>query len=241
MEEYLLGRSNETGAVSDFFFGIYPYICVAVLLVGSWIRFDREQYTWRSGSSELLRKRQLVVGSNLFHVSALALIVGHFFGMLTPASLYVSWGISVKDHAIAEVLAGGFFGLMCWVGTSILLHRRLFDSRVRLASSFSDIGILVIVWAQLSIGLATVPFSWMDHVTGTTLLHAATWAQKIVTFQPGAAAHAAAIPYVYRVHIVLGLTIFLLTPFSRLVHIWSAPVWYLGRRYQIVRQRFRKI
>ncbi len=224
-----------------FFFLIYPYVCVTVLVVGSWIRFDREQYTWRSGSSEMLRKRQLVIGSNLFHVSALALIAGHLAGMLTPMWVFQQIGLSVQVHALLELALGGLSGVACFVGTTILLHRRLFDRRVLRASSWSDVYILAILWVQLALGLATLPFSWDDHLSGLTLLHAAFWAQRLVTFQGNAWELILPIPLVYKVHIVLGLTILLLTPFTRLVHVFSAPIWYLGRgSYQIVRVRQRK-
>lgn len=222
-----------------FLFGIYPYVCVTVFLVGSWLRFEREQYTWRSGSSEMLRKRQLVWGNNIFHVAAIALVLGHVAGMLTPVSLYTRVGFTVQEHAVLEVFAGGISGTICFIGTTILLHRRLFDARVLRSSSWSDVLILVIIWVQLAIGLATLPASWADHVSGQTLLHAAFWAQRLVTFRADAWELLLPIPLVYKLHIVLGLTVVLLVPFTRLIHIWSAPVWYLGRRYQIVREPYR--
>jgi len=226
--------------LNRFFFLIYPYICVTVLLVGSWLRFDREQYTWRSGSSEMLRKRQLVIGSNLFHVTALALVAGHVVGMLTPVSLYTSWGMSVQQHAIGEVVMGTISGVFCFFGALILLHRRLFDRRILRASSWSDLLILIVIVIQLGIGIATLPYSWDDHISGLTLLHASYWAQRLLTFQPDAWELMLPIPWVYKVHVVIGFTILLVFPFTRLVHIWSAPIWYLGRAYQIVRQPYRK-
>ena len=204
-----------------FFFGIYPYIVMTVFLLGSWLRFDREQYTWRSGSSEMLRKRQLVYGSYIFHVAALALIAGHVAGMLTPVWAYTSLGFTVEDHAILEVVAGGLSGVICFIGTTILLPRRLFDHRILRTSSWSDVLILLIIWVQLGVGLVTVPFSWEDHVSGTTLLHAGFWAQRLVTFRGDAWQMIPSMPFVYQLHIVLGLTVVLLVPFSRLVHIWA--------------------
>ena len=224
-----------------FLFQIYPYICVTVLLVGSWLRFDRDQYSWRSGSSEMLRKRQLVIGSNIFHVAALALIAGHVMGMLTPVSLYTSMGLTVEQHAVAEVFMGGISGAVCFVGACILLHRRLFDRRILRSSSRSDLLILIVIVIQIGVGLATLPDSWEDHLSGATLLQASTWAQRLVTFQPNAWSTMVTIPMVYKVHVVVGLTILLITPFTRLVHIWSAPIWYLGRSaYQIVRVPYRR-
>jgi nitrate reductase gamma subunit len=232
--------SETSDYLQRFCFGVYPYICLTVFFLGSWLRFDREQYTWRSGSSEMLRKRQLVIGSNVFHVAALLLVAGHMGGMLTPPGVLAAAGLTPERHAIAEVFVGGGAGVLCFIGTTILLHRRLFDRRIWLASTWSDVCILVLIWVQLLVGLGTVPFSWEDHLTGDTLLHAAAWAQHLATFRADAWQLLLPIPFVYKLHCVLGLTVILLVPFTRLVHIWSAPIWYLGRRYQIVREPFRR-
>lgn len=224
----------------ELVFGYYPYFVATVFLAGSLIRFDREQYTWRSGSSQLLRRRQLVMGSILFHVGILLLFLGHFVGMLTPKELYHAVGITSGQKQMFAVVMGGIFGIICFVGLTMLLHRRLFDSRIRKTSSVMDIAILVILWVQLVIGLTTLPSSWAHREGGELMVSLSLWAQKIVTFQAGAANYVAGAPWHYQAHIVLGMTIFLIFPFSRLVHIWSAPVWYLGRRgYQVVRTRDR--
>ncbi len=219
----------------QFAFGIYPYICASVFLIGSLIRFDREQYTWRSGSSQLLRARQLRWGSNLFHVGILFLFVGHFFGMLTPHVLYEHF-ISAGAKQILAMVSGGIAGVVCFIGLSLLIHRRLFDDRIRTTSSTMDIAILLLLWLQLVLGLATIPFS-AAHLDGGEMLKLSEWAQRIVTFRGGAADAIADVGWVFKAHMFLGLTVFLVFPFSRLVHIWSAPVWYVFRRYQVVRRR----
>lgn len=221
-------------------FQILPYVSVTVLLVGSWLRFDRDQYSWRSGSSEMLRKRQLVIGSNLFHLAVIPLLAGHVVGMLTPVSVMSAMGISVQAHAMIELVMGGLAGIVCFIGALILLHRRLFDRRILRTSSWSDLFILILIVVQLGMGVATLPASWEDQATGATLVQAGAWAQGLVTFQPDAWTHAVGIPAVYKAHIVMGLVLFLIAPFTRLVHIWSAPIWYLGRAYQVVRVPFRK-
>lgn len=219
----------------QFAFGIYPYICASVFLIGSLIRFDREQYTWRSGSSQLLRARQLRWGSNLFHIGILFLFVGHFFGMLTPHVLYEHF-ISAGAKQILAMVSGGIAGVVCLIGLSLLIHRRLFDDRIRATSSAMDIAILLLLWLQLVLGLATIPFS-AAHLDGSEMLKLSEWAQRIVTFRGGAAEAIADVGWVFKAHMFLGLTVFLVFPFSRLVHIWSAPVWYVFRRYQVVRRR----
>ncbi len=218
-------------------FGIFPYIAIATLLVGSLIRFDREQYSWRSGSSQLLRKRQLMAGSVLFHVGILLLFAGHFVGLLTPKEIYMAFGLTPAIKQLVAVVAGGIFGFVCFIGLTMLLHRRLFDPRIRGTSSGMDIFILVLLWTQLTLGLATLPFS-LEHQDGSVMLQLSHWAQGIVFLDAAASSHIRDVGIFYKAHIVMGLTIFFVFPFSRLVHIWSAPVWYLGRPgWQIVRTR----
>lgn len=223
--------------MNQFLFGIYPYICLAVFLVGSLLRFDREQYTWRSGSSQLLRARQLRIGSNLFHIGVLFLLFGHTVGMLTPHWAYEHF-ISTSNKQMLAMASGGIAGVLGFVGLTILLHRRLSDPRIRVTSSKMDIALLCILWVQLALGLITVPLSG-QHLDGSMMLVLAEWAQRIVTFRGGAAELIADVPWVFKAHMFLGLTIFLIFPFGRLVHIWSglASVGYLARAYQIVRQR----
>lgn len=217
-------------------FGIFPYVALTVFLVGSLVRFDREQYGWRSGSSQMLRSSQLRWGSNLFHIGILFLFAGHFVGLLTPHSVYIALGLSVPAKQMLAIVSGGIFGILCFVGLTLLVHRRLFDPRIRKTSSQMDIAILLLLWLQLVLGLVTIPYS-LGHPDGEVMLKLADWAQHIVTFRSGAADFVAGVAWPYRAHLVLGMVIFLLFPFSRLVHIWSAPIWYVFRRYQVVRRR----
>lgn len=218
------------------FFVWYPYVCISSFVFGSLIRFDREQYTWKASSSQLLRKRQLFWGSNLFHFGILFLFLGHAVGLLTPTAIYTLF-ITVEQKQMIAVTAGGIAGVICFIGLTLLLHRRLFDERIRQTSTYMDLSILVILWVQLSLGLITLPFSFA-HSDGEVMLRLSHWAQGIITVQPVDAKTLQGLAWPYLVHLVLGMTIFLLFPFSRLVHIWSAPVWYLGRKgYQVVRRR----
>ena len=218
-------------------FGVFPYIAIATMLVGSIIRFDREQYSWRSGSSQILRKKQLVVGSVLFHAGILLLFAGHFVGLLTPTPLYVALGLTPATKQMLAIIAGGVFGTICFVGLTILLHRRLFDPRIRGTSTAMDILILILLWIQLVLGLSTLPLS-LQHRDGSVMLQLSHWAQGIIYLQPGASDHIRDVAIQYKVHIVIGLLIFFVFPFSRLVHMFSAPIWYLARPgWQIVRTR----
>lgn len=220
----------------NFLFNVYPYICLSVFLMGSLARFDRDQYTWKSDSSQLLRKGQLRWGSNLFHIGILFLFFGHSVGLLTPHWVYEPF-ITPGQKQLLAVVAGGVAGFICFIGLTLLLHRRIFDPRIRLTSHRTDLFILVILWVQLVLGLITLPYS-IGHSDGSVMLVLSDWAQRIVTFRPDAAG-LVALDWPYKVHLVLGMTIFLLFPFSRLVHVWSgfATVAYVLRPYQVVRSR----
>ena len=224
-------------ALDNFLFGIYPYICLSVFLLGSLLRFDRDQYTWKSDSSQLLRAGQLRWGSNLFHVGVLFLFFGHSFGMLTPHFLYEAF-ISAGNKQLMAMISGGLFGLFGFIGVSLLLHRRLSDERIRVNSKTSDIVLLVLLWLQLALGLATIPLS-AQHLDGSMMMRLAGWAQHIVTFQSGAPEMLAEAGFIFKMHMFLGMSIFLIFPFTRLVHVWSGfgAAAYLVRPYQVVRSR----
>jgi len=217
-------------------FALYPYIAIAVCVVGCWIRFDREQYTWRAGSSQLMRTRGMVIASNCFHIGILFILFGHFFGLLTPASLY-HHVITTEQKQLLAIVSGGTFGLLCLVGLVMLLYRRITDPRVRATGTNGDLAILVLLCVQLLLGMATI-FASLQHMDGSVMLLLAGWAQSVVTLQPAqAAAYIADVHIIYKLHVFFGISIVLVFPFTRLVHIISAPIWYFGRGYQIVRQK----
>ena len=223
--------------INHIVFGWYPYLCLTVFVIGSVLRFDREQYTWRTGSSQLLRRRQLMWGSNLFHVGILVIFMGHAAGLLTPIWVFDALGISHTFKQWLAIVVGGVAGVMCFIGTTLLVHRRLFDPRIRKTSSFGDIAILLLLYVQLILGLSTI-FVSLGHLDGHEMVKFMNWAQGILTLQPGVSALVADVHPIFRAHLFLGMTLFLVFPFTRLVHMLSAPVWYLGRRgYQVVRTR----
>lgn len=224
-------------AINTFLFAVYPYICAAVFLMGSLARFDRDQYTWKSDSSMLLRSRGMIWASNLFHFGILFLFVGHTVGLLTPHWAY-EWLISPPTKQMVAIVSGGFAGAACFIGLTMLLYRRLFDPRIRLTSHRTDLAILVILWTQLCLGLVTLPFSFEHRADASAMLILSAYVQGIVTLQPNVQA-LAAVAWPFKVHMVLGMTIFLLFPFSRLVHVWSglASIAYLFRPHQVVRGR----
>lgn len=217
-------------------FGVYPYVALSVFLVGSWARYDLSSYTWKAHSSQLLSGRHMRIASNLFHVGVLFILMGHVIGLLTPHAWY-EHVISTEHKQLLAMISGGSFGMVCLVGLLMLIYRRHTHARVRHISNTSDIVILWILLAQLLLGLSSILVS-AQHLDGSEMILLAHWAQSIVTLQPElAASYMRTVNLIFKLHVTLGLTLFILFPFTRLVHIASAPIWYLGRRYQIVRQR----
>jgi len=222
--------------INQFFFGIYPYIAITVFFLGSLLRYDRDQYTWKASSSQLLSKKDMRLGSNLFHIGIIALFFGHLIGLLTPHWAY-HFMMSAGTKQMMAMTAGGIFGLTCLVGMILLIRRRMLDARIKATSQPTDLPILLILFVQLVLGLLTIPFS-AQHLDGSSMLALASWAQHLVTFQGDAASFVMGEAFIFKIHLVLGLTIFLVFPFTRLVHVWSVPIQYLTRSgYQIVRKR----
>ncbi len=216
-------------------FGVYPYVCLAVLLIGSLIRFDREPYTWKSDSSQILRRRQLRWGSNLFHYGVLVVIAGHFAGFLAP-DWAVDWALTPVAHQLLAMVVGGIAGAVAIVGLTMVIARRLGDPRIRLNSRKWDIAVVLMLWLQLALGLLTVPLSAF-HMDGVLFVTLTSYVKGVVTLNGSAAALMADVPLPYKLHILLGFTIFLISPFTRMIHIWSGggALAYFVRPYQIVR------
>jgi len=221
--------------LNQLLFGIYPYIALAVFVLGSLIRYDRDQYSWKTGSSQLLENKLLRKGSMPFHIGIIAVLAGHFVGLLTPHQVWDALHITAGMKQIFAMAMGGIFGLICFYGLTILLYRRLFNARVKASSSTMDNLILILLYVQLILGLLSI-FVSAGHLDGAEMLLLMSWAQNLVTFQGGdAAAAIAGVHWIYKLHVFLGMSLFIVFPFSRLVHVWSVPVKYFRRNYQIVR------
>ncbi|MBA3908654.1 MAG: respiratory nitrate reductase subunit gamma [Rhodobacter sp.] len=220
-----------------FLFGVLPYLAIMIMVVGSIVRYDRDPFTWKSKSSQLLRRRSFVLGSVLFHVGVILIFFGHLVGLLTPTAVFYALGVSSAVKQLLAVVLGGIAGTMALVGGTILLVRRFGDPRIRATSSFGDNLVIVMLVAQVILGLGSI-IPTLAHLNGSEMLKFVGWAQGIVYFQPGAADKIADVNWIYKAHILLGLAIFITFPFTRLVHMVSAPVRYLWRPgYQIVRSR----
>ena len=221
-----------------FIYGVYPYIALSVFLLGSLQRFDREQYTWKSDSSQLLSKANMRLGSNLFHVGILAIFGGHAVGLLTPHGIFTGLGVSDMTHQMVAIWAGSIFGAMCLTGGAILWVRRMFNARVSAASRGSDKFILSWLLVTLMLGLSTIPVSigHANHGNPSVMIALAEWVQSIVYLHPNPAL-LDSVDTIFKIHLFFGMTVFLVFPFTRMVHVWSAPFGYVNRPYQIVRSK----
>src|SRR5690606_9369126 len=222
----------------QFLFGVYPYIALSIFLLGSLARFEREQYTWKSDSSQLLYRGQLRLGNILFHIGIIGLFFGHLVGLLTPVIVWDTLGVTHSVKQVVAMVAGGVMGIMCLVGLLILLHRRLTDPRIAAVTSKGDKVLLVWILLTLLLGLSTIAVS-ASHLDGDMMVQLMHWAQHIFTFRGDAATYLADAPVLFKAPLLMGMTLFVIFPFTRLVHVWSgfASVGYLGRAWQLVRPR----
>lgn len=222
----------------QFLFGIYPYIALAVFLLGSLIRFDREQYTWRSESTQVLHQGNLRLGSILFHIGIIGLLGGHAVGLLTPVWVWDTLGVTHGAKQLFAMAAGGVMGGLCLIGVLLLLARRLGNERLRAATSLKDKVVLLWILGTLLLGLSSI-FVSSGHMDGHMMVLLMSWAQHIVTFRGDAAGFIVDAPLVFKLHLFMGMSLFVIFPFTRLVHVWSGfgAVSYLGRAFQLVRPR----
>lgn len=222
----------------QFVFGIYPYIALAIFLLGSLVRFDREQYTWKSESSQVLNTGMLRLGSPLFHIGILGLFFGHAAGLLTPVWVWDTLGVTHGAKQTVAMVAGGVMGLLCLAGLLMLLARRFGNERVAARSTFKDKLVLLWILLTLLLGLSSI-FVSASHMDGHMMVLLMTWAQHIVTLRGDAAGFVADAPWIFKLHLFMGMSLFVIFPFTRLVHVWSGfgAVGYLGRTWQLVRRR----
>lgn len=224
-------------AWSQFLWGVYPYISLLVMIVGALYRYDANQLSWTSKSSELLEKRLLTIGSMLFHVGILLVFVGHFLGLLIPIQVYTTLGISSEVYHAGAIFGGGAAGLMAFVGISILLYRRIANARVRRTSDVSDYVADGLLWLVVLLGLVATlgysllngPYEYRDSV--------GPWIRSVLTLHPNVALMAG-VPLIFQIHIAASFLLLAVWPFTRLIHAYSAPLAYITRAPLQYRARY---
>lgn len=218
-------------------FGVYPYIAGTIFLLGSALRYEREQDGWGAYSTQLLASRRYMLwASNLWHIGVLIIFAGHFVGMLTS---FFEWlGVPPLAHQWIAFVTGTTFGIIAMLGGVMLLLRRVLNPRVRATGRFSDLFILLWLLVTLILGLGTQIQTVRDLLHGNVanMDIFRRYLQGLVMLRPDPAL-IRGVPLIYKIHMFFGMTVFLLFPFTRLVHIWTVPLNYIGRRYQIIRAR----
>lgn len=224
--------------IHQFFFGIYPYIAIVICIIGCLIRFEREQYSWKSGSSQLLHSGSLRLGNILFHLGIIGIAGGHVVGLLTPLFVWEFLGISHSLKQLVAMITGGIMGLMCLAGLTLLIHRRLTSERLWTITSWRDMLVLFWVLGTLILGLLTI-FASAQHMDGEEMVALINWVQHIVTFRGDAASYIENVSILFKLHIFMGLSLFTIFPFTRLVHVFSGLVipFYLFRSWILMRTR----
>ena len=159
-----------------FIYGYYPYLAGTVFLFGSLVRFDYGQYTWKTGSSQMLSTKNMRLASNLFHIGIITIFFGHLVGLLTPHWMYEHFLLPSTKQLLAVVI-GGIAGVLCVIGGAMLLYRRMFNPRVRASSSKMDTLILAILLIQACLGLMTIFFT-LGHMDGEMMLTLASFGHR---------------------------------------------------------------
>jgi nitrate reductase gamma subunit len=221
--------------INNILFSYYPYLAIFIFFIGSIYRYENNQYTWKSSSSQIFRKDLLFWSSNLFHFSIVFLMFFHFFGLMTPKFIYSKF-ISSDTKQLLAMGVGGVLGTFCLIGLTMLLYRRLVDVRVRINSDKSDIFVLVLLYSQLLLGLFSIFISYNHLDDPSSMIAFANWVQGIFIFTPDLSSYIVNEHWIFKCHLFLGMTILLVFPFTRLIHIFSFPyLYFLREGYQLVR------
>ncbi|EKU46786.1 respiratory nitrate reductase subunit gamma [Staphylococcus massiliensis] len=221
--------------INQFLWVIFPYLAIAIFIIGHIARFKYDQFSWTAKSSEFIEKKQLKWGSILFHLGIVPVAAGHFVGLFIPASWLRSVGVNDHMYHIGAVYIGSLFGIITLIGMLLLTMRRITIQNVRRLSSLSDIFVNILLLIIVFMGCyatlvtnATVPdFDYRSTIS--------VWFRGLFTFSPDASLMAT-VPWSFKLHMLLGFLITAFWPFTRLVHVWSVPVNYGTRSYIIYRK-----
>ncbi|EGQ2763936.1 respiratory nitrate reductase subunit gamma [Staphylococcus pseudintermedius] len=220
---------------NQFLWVIFPYLCLAVFVIGHIARYRYDQFSWTAKSSEFIEKKQLKWGSLLFHLGVIPVFFGHVVGLLIPAHWLEAVGVNNHIYHIDAVYIGSIFGIITLIGMFLLTARRITKQNVRRLSSASDIFVnfllLLIVfvgcYATLVTNATTPEFDYRQTIS--------IWFRALFTLSPDANLMTE-VPLAFQLHVLLGFTIMACWPFTRLVHVWSVPVTYASRSYIIYRK-----
>ncbi|NLU83658.1 respiratory nitrate reductase subunit gamma [Rhodococcus sp. HNM0569] len=222
-------------SAAEIYWDIVPYVVLAIVVIGTWWRYKYDKFGWTTRSSELYEKRILRVASPLFHFGILVVIVGHVIGLVIPESWTDAIGISEHAYHIQAGVLGAIAGVATLVGAGLLVYRRRTRGPVFMATTLNDKIMYLVLIAAIVAGLATT-FLGIDGSQGNYRETVSPWFRSIWILQPRGDLMAEA-ALSYHVHVTIALVLFALWPFTRLVHVFSAPVAYLFRPYIVYRSR----
>lgn len=224
--------------INNLLFTYLPHIAMTLFWFGVITRIVKSSKSLQAQSSQFLSKKGQRWGGNLFHYGIILVFIGHFTGLFTPEHFYHQF-MTTATKKILAVIMGSIFGTVSIVGISILLLRRLRDKRIRINSSPADILLIMLLLVEIGLGLASIFISAESSVENYAAL--GLWAQKIITFQPDAGSVILDHSIIYKAHIVIGLFIFMIFPYTKLMHMFVMPIAYFFRSsYQIVRRGLMK-
>ncbi|ACY22886.1 respiratory nitrate reductase, gamma subunit [Gordonia bronchialis DSM 43247] len=217
--------------------GVLPYVTLLLLIGGTIWRYRYDKFGWTTRSSELYESRLLRIGSPIFHFGILVVIVGHAMGLVIPESWTEAIGVS--EHLYHIVAAG--FGLLAGVltlgGLAILIYRRRTSGPVFMATTTNDKVMYVVLTAALVLGVYITLIGTVPGATGVNYRETVSpWFRSIFLLRPDIDAMSAA-PARFHIHVLVGMLVFAMVPFTRLVHAFTAPVHYLFRPYIVYRSR----
>jgi len=219
--------------------GVLPYVVLVLLVGGTVWRYRYDKFGWTTRSSQLYESRLLRIGSPLFHFGILLVLVGHIGGLVIPESWTEAVGVSEGLYHVNALLFGSIAGVCTLVGILILVYRRRRTGPVFMATTRNDklmyvllVGAIVLgLWTTLvSVGAGSEAHNYRETVS--------PWFRSVFLLRPDVEAMAEA-PLQFHLHALVGMALFALWPFSRLVHAFTAPLHYLFRPYIVYRSRDR--
>ena len=225
-----------------FLWLVLPYVALAIFVAGHIWRYRRDQFGWTSQSTQLLERRLLKWGSPLFHYGALGAIAGHVIGIVIPETATRAVGIDEHAYHYISAIPGTIAGLASVLGLLILIYRRARIRRVAVTTSYVDLIVYtLLLYLIVSGDVDTVFHNLLAAGNGYDYRRTeAIWFRGVFALQNHIRLMSSA-PFVYQLHAVSAWAILALWPFSRLVHVWSIPLQYIGRPHILYRRRYQTI
>lgn len=221
--------------IEQFLWVIVPYACIVIFIVGHIFRYRTDQFSWTAKSSEFIEKKQLMIGSMLFHIGIVPVILGHVVGLGFPKEWMTALGVSEHMYHLGAVYGGGLFGFITFAGMLILTTRRFTIRSVRRLSSASDLVVNTLLLFIVFMGMYATIFTNFSHPEFDYRETISIWFRGLFILQPNAhLMHD--VPISFKIHAMTGFVILAFWPFSRLVHVWSVPLNYVGRSYILYRR-----